>query len=384
MPDIELNELLKIYPFAKVKGLFGRKRQQEILDRQRAMPFTTNEGVIAVQHLSARIRQGEFVVLLGPSGCGKTTLLRMIAGLEEPTLGEVYFDGKLMNQVPPEEHEAAMVFQNYSLYPHLSVFDNIAFPLRNLHMPRAELEQAVGDMAALLDMSDCLDRLPGELSGGQLQRVAIARALVRRPKLLLMDEPFSNLDAPLRAALRQELKRLNTALGTTFVYVTHDQNDALSLGTRILVMRDGMLVQDGTPAEIYRRPADTFVAQAVGAPPMNLFAGLPVCRGESGPAVSLLGRRYPLPASLGEEVSAVTLGIRPVHVRLDPAGVSAQVEYVEPLGAETLLHLKAGEQELTALLESTASADLYRGQTVQIDLPADKLHLFGPDGKRIE
>lgn len=249
MSRLELQDLVKIYPFAQVKGLFGRKQQKEILEKQRAMPYTTNEGVIAVQKVSLTIPEGTFVVLLGESGCGKTTLLRMIAGLERPTLGEVLFDGEPVTDLPPEERNVAMVFQNYSLYPHFTVFDNIAFPLRNLHMPREELEKTVFEAADMLKMRERLDHLPAQLSGGEQQRVAIARALVRKPEIFLMDEPFSNLDPPLRAELRAQVKRIHNVLGKTILYVTHDESEAFSLGERIIVMKDGMVVKDTTPQE---------------------------------------------------------------------------------------------------------------------------------------
>ena len=382
MTEIELSDVLKIYPYAKVSGVFSRKKKAALLAQQRAMPYTTNEGVIALQHVSAKIAPGEFVVLLGPSGCGKTTLIRLIAGLDEPTLGEVRFDGKCVNALPPEERDVAMVFQNYSLYPHLNVYDNIAFPLRTAHMPAEELDAAVKRMARQLGIEKCLKRLPSELSGGQNQRVAIARALVRRPKLFLLDEPFSNLDAPLRAGLRQTLKRLHEALGTTFIYVTHDQYEALSLATRILVMHDGFVVQDGTPAEVYNRPVNQWVAAFVGAPQMNFFWDLPV----RGGAVELLGRRVTLSAAqlaaLGGE-ETVTAGLRPVHLLLsDDGAASASVRHVETLGAECVVHLDCDGRELTAVTEQGAG-QLVRSQRVRLSLLTEKLHFFRADGERI-
>ncbi len=381
MTELELVDLVKIYPFAKVSGMLGRKRKAALLEKQRAMPYTTNEGVVAVQHFSAKIPAGEFLVLLGPSGCGKTTLLRMIAGLEEPTLGEVRFDGKRMNGLPPEEHDVAMVFQNYSLYPHLNVYDNIAFPLRTTHMPREELDQAVVSMAELLGLRACLVQRPSELSGGQLQRVAIARALVRRPQLFLLDEPFSNLDPPLRAALRTELKRIHATVGTTFIYVTHDQLEALSLGTRILVMKDGLLLQDGTPREVYNRPVNLDVAAFVGAPAMNLFHNLALSEG---------GTKLRFPwgeVSLPEPVKAsgrISAGFRPVHVQLGSEGFPAKVERVEPMGAETLVHLSAGGCRLCAVtMQDSPGQSLMRGAELRFRVPEDRLHLFDQNGKRI-
>lgn len=381
MTQVELVDLLKIYPFQKVGGVFNRKKKAALLEKQRAMPYTTNEGVIALQHVSATIAPGEFVVLLGPSGCGKTTLIRLIAGLDEPTLGEVRFDGKSMNNLPPEQRDVAMVFQNYSLYPHLSVFDNIAFPLRTAHMPREELERAVGGIAEMLGLKAVLKRLPAELSGGQLQRVAIARALVRRPRLFLLDEPFSNLDAPLRASLRQELKKLHAALGTTFLYVTHDQYEALSLATRIIVMHDGMIVQDGTPAEVYNRPTNQWVAAFVGAPQMNFFWDVPV----RGSVVEVLGRRVELTPAQMDALSgetSVTVGLRPVHLLLTDAGAEAAVRFTENLGSECVVHLDYKGWELTAVTGEEGGT-LVRGQSVRLAPQPGKLHFFRGDGERI-
>ena len=380
MTGIELVDLLKIYPFQKVSGL-GRRKKAALLERQRAMPYTTNEGVIALQHVSAAIAPGEFVVLLGPSGCGKTTLIRLIAGLDEPTLGEVRFDGVCVNALPPEERDVAMVFQNYALYPHLNVYDNIAFPLRTAHMPSEELDAAVRGMARQLGIEGCLKRLPAELSGGQNQRVAIARALVRRPKLFLLDEPFSNLDAPLRAGLRQTLKKLHADLGTTFIYVTHDQNEALSLATRILLLHDGMVVQDGTPAEVYQRPVNQWAAAFVGAPQMNFFWDLPVRNG----GVEVLGKRWELTAAqraaLGGETT-LTAGLRPVHLRLSDAGEPATVRFAEHLGAECVVHLDCDGRELTAVTEESGG-NLLRGQGVFLMAQPGRLHFFRSDGERL-
>ena len=379
MAEIELSGIVKIYPFAQVRGLLGRKKQQELLTRQKAMPHTTNEGVVVLQKINLSIQPGEFVVILGPSGCGKTTLLRLIAGLEEPSLGQVRFDGKVMNGLPPEERDVAMVFQNYSLYPHLTAFDNIAFPLRNLHIPRGELESTVRHMAQLLQIEQCLDRLPSELSGGQLQRIAIARALVRRPQVFLMDEPFSNLDAPLRASLRAIVKRLHQELGTTFIYVTHDQNEALSLGERILVMREGQIVQDGSAAEVYNRPVNCYVASTVGAPPMNLF---PVCPEGDG-TFGLLGKRFILPDYLRTLRGDIQVGIRPVHFSLGEDGIRARLVHAEDLGSESVLHLKQGDTEFSVVLEAEKTRPLHRDQELSVAPMEKKFHFFDREGNRI-
>lgn len=375
MADIELREVLKIFPFASPGGIFNRKRQQEILRRQQEMPYTTDEGVVVLQHISAQIKGGEFVVLLGPSGCGKTTLLRLIAGLESPTLGEILFDGQPVNGLPPEARDVAMVFQNYALYPHFTVFDNIAFPLRTAHIPRGELEATVYYMAEVLEIEECLTRLPSELSGGQLQRAAIARALVRKPKVFLMDEPFSNLDAPLRSELRRYVKRVHQSLGVTFIYVTHDHNEALSLGQRILVMQDGMVIQDGTPAEIYFKPVNTYVASSVGTPQMNLYEKIPVEQG----FLTLMGRHFSAPIASG----TVTLGIRPVNVLQAADGIPASVVYMERLGAETVLHMRTAEHDVTAVWEAEQAACLRPGQSVNLRISEENLHYFDADGNRI-
>lgn len=375
MSEIVLQDILKIFPFMEVKGLWNRKKKQAALEQQKTMPYVTNEGVIVLQHINVTIHAGEFAILLGPSGCGKTTLLRIIAGLEAPTLGDVFFDGKPVNKLPPEERDVAMVFQNYSLYPHLTAFDNIAFPLRTLHMPRHELEAAVNEMAGLLGIEDCLNRLPAELSGGQLQRIAIARALVRKPKLFLMDEPFSNLDAPLRAELRRLVKKIHKELGTTFIYVTHDHTEALSLGERVFVMRDGMIVQEGTPAQVYNRPINTYVAANVGTPPMNLFENVTVSNG----TVRICGADFPAPVKSG----TVTVGIRPVNILLGAGNVHAVVSYAEPMGSETLVHLRAGDDSFTAVLDAQETGSLMRGQAMTLSFPVEKLHFFTQSGERI-
>lgn len=373
MGSIELRDVAKIYPFVETRGLLGRRQRMEQLARQKAMPHVTNEGVIVLQHIDLTIRDGEFLVLLGPSGCGKTTLLRLLSGLETPTVGSVLFDGRDMAGVPPEDRDVAMVFQNYSLYPHFTVFDNIAFPLRNLHIPRQELTGTVERMAALLDLSDCLDRLPFQLSGGQVQRVAIARALVRRPRLFLMDEPFSNLDAPMRAALRRMVKRVHTELGTAFVYVTHDQTEALALGERILVLKDGCVLQDGTPAQIYTGPSCVDAALALGTPPMNLFPDLTIDHG----AVSFLGVRVPLPDGYA---GPVTVGIRPVHIQPAAHGTPARIEAVEELGSERVLHLSAEGRTFLAVIPAEPGKTLLRGSLLPVTFDPARVCLFDGNG----
>lgn len=252
---MELKNVRKVYPISKRRG----KKRSEKTTLQ-----ITEEGVVAVQDFTLEIKDREFIVLVGPSGCGKSTTLRMVAGLEEITSGEIYIDGKLVNGVQPQHRNIAMVFQNYALYPHMTVFENIAFPLRMQKLPKGEIAEKVKEAAKILDIEELLERKPKELSGGQRQRVAIGRAIVREPKVLLMDEPLSNLDAKLRNQMRSELIKLRQKINTTFLYVTHDQTEAMTLGDRIVVMKDGVVQQVGTPEEVYGQPVNAFVAGFIG------------------------------------------------------------------------------------------------------------------------
>lgn len=388
MSELKLDSLVKIYPYTVVGNrIFGRKRAQEALARERAMPYTTDEGVVAVQEFSLTVGDGEFVVLLGPSGSGKSTVLRMIAGLEVVSDGEVIMDGQVINDLQPEDRNIAMIFQNYSLYPNFTVYENMAYPLKNLHLPRAEVDRTVRQTAALLELTDYLDRRPAELSGGQRQRTAIGRALVRKPKLFLMDEPFSNLDTALRERLRDELKRLQKRLGVTVLYVTHDQMDAFLLGERIAVMRDGMIVQSGTPQELYNRPANLYTASFLGTPPINLVQAVPAIRRDGAGALRLLGAEVELPrdkAAMLAGYKRVTVGVRPVHISLAQEGIEAAVVYTEILGAEYHMHLKAGDTELTAVAPYSPKDAVRGGSTVRIRLNPRKLHFFdGDTGERI-
>ena len=260
MADIRLEDVTVIYPFQKVSGIFGRKRKKEILERQKAMPYTSNEGVVALQHCSFAVKEGELLGILGPSGSGKSTILRVIAGLEVPPLGSVYFGEKDITDMKPEDRDVAMVFQNYALYPNQTVFKNIAFPLEVKHIPREEIKEKVEALSVLLEIDDKLESLPHELSGGERQRVAIGRALIREPAVLLMDEPFSNLDPQMREKLRIWLKKLHSSISTTIVYVTHDQYDAMALSDRVIVLKDGIIQMDDTPINVYNNPANEFVA----------------------------------------------------------------------------------------------------------------------------
>lgn len=386
MSNLLLKNVLKIYPYTKVSGIFGRRKAREALAREKQNPYTTNEGVVAVQKFNLEVESGEFVVLLGPSGCGKSSVLRMIAGLEDVSAGEIYMDGALINDLKPEDRDVSMIFQNYSLYSHFTVYENLAFPLQNLHIPRDELDSMVRDAASVLNLSHLLDRRPKELSGGERQRVAIGRAIVRKPKLFLMDEPFSNLDAPLRQKLRLLIKDLHKKLGVTFIYVTHDQMEAFSIGEKIVVMRDGMIEQVGTPREIYNRPANIYTAALVGIPRMNIFENVRLHRTADGWAVNLFGGDFFLPADVARGIpqeldgSTITLGIRPVHIGIGGEGIEARVQYTEHMGSEIYLHLLIGDEEAVVVQPAgtVTNASYMPNQSIRITLQPHRFHLFDP------
>jgi len=388
MAELVLQDIVKIYPFTKVKGLFGlHKRAREALLREQMNPYTTNEGVIAVQKFSLSIEHGEFVVILGPSGCGKTTVLRMIAGLEQVSDGNILMDGVQINNMRPETRGIAMIFQNYALYPHLTVYDNIAYTLKSQHMPRDEIRSMVLETAQLLNLSGLLNRRPMELSGGQQQCVAIGRALVRKPKLFLLDEPFSNLDSALRQHLRLELKRIHEQLGTTFIYVTHDQAEAFMLGTKIVVMRDGFIEQSGTPRELYNYPYNTYVASFVGVPQMNLVEARLIKKNCQWYA-RLFDESYLLPErkcrafSEAENCRQIILGIRPVHITISDAGVEAQIEYTEHSGNEFNLYLNVGDTAIVVVVPAESNPVRFtRHQKVHLNFSASHFHLFDPESK---
>ena len=325
---------------------------------------------VALENLDLRIEDGEFLVLLGPSGCGKSTTMRIVAGLDEPSGGDILIGGRRVNDTPPRDRDLAMVFQNYALYPHMTVGENIGYPLKVARVPRDERERRVRAAAAKVEMESLLTRRPGELSGGQRQRVALARAIVRRPQLFLMDEPLSNLDAKLRTVMRAELKHLQRELGTTTIYVTHDQVEAMTLADRIVVLNDARIQQIGTPAEVYSTPANTFVAGFIGAPPMNLIES----RVASG-TFTHAGGTLTLP---GQPDGPAIVGIRPEDIALveGPAHLSGTVFSSELLGDATLLTVRVGGA-LVAVKAGPADGRAMDAP-VALRLDAAKIHVFDP------
>jgi len=345
------------------------------------MASVTLSGVVkrfdkttAVHGINLDIADGEFVVLVGPSGCGKSTTLRMIAGLEDLTSGDIRIGERIVNRLEPKDRNIAMVFQNYAIYPHMTVHKNIAFGLRMAKLAKADEERRVREAAAVLGLTGLLERRPSQLSGGQRQRVAIGRAMVRNPAVFLFDEPLSNLDAQLRAQMRLEIKKLHQGLATTVIYVTHDQVEAMTLADRIVVMRDGRIEQIGTPTEVYRQPATMFVARFIGSPSMNMIPGT---TGQGAVELDGLGR-IEAPGS-AEVRRPIFLGVRPDDLRVAAGGagaltLEARINVIEPLGPDTLVYADAGGRELVAKADGRAA--LRRGEAVKLVADADALHVF--------
>jgi len=349
--------------------------------------------VTVIEDLSLDIGDREFMVLVGPSGCGKSTALRMIAGLEEISDGAIEIGGRVVNDVAPKDRDIAMVFQSYALYPHMTVRENLEFGLKIRKTPPAEMARLVGEAAAILGIAELLDRKPKQLSGGQRQRVAVGRAIVRQPAVFLFDEPLSNLDAKLRVQMRAEISRLQQALQTTTVYVTHDQVEAMTMGHRIAVMRQGSLQQVGTPLEVYEQPANLFVAGFIGTPPMNLLRGTLAGQGASVATSGFALRLPPLlaAAARGQDGREVVLGIRPENVREPDSGggdpallapISVRVEFVEPLGHEVIVHGRTGDDLLLAKVDPHRAPAM--GADLALALRTDAVHLFdAASGERI-
>ncbi|WP_305116845.1 ABC transporter ATP-binding protein [Acutalibacter muris] len=388
MASLQLKSIKKVYPYSGgQKGSTERKTNLQI----------TDEGVVAVQEFTLDIADKEFIVLVGPSGCGKTTTLRMVAGLEEITAGELYIDGKLMNDVEPKNRDISMVFQSYALYPHMTVWENIGFPLKLRKVDKATIRKRVKEVAEILDIAEYLDRKPKELSGGQKQRVAIGRAVVREPKVLLMDEPLSNLDAKLRNHMRTEIIKLRQKISTTFIYVTHDQTEAMTLGDRIVIMKDGFIQQIGTPQEVFDLPANLFVAGFIGTPQMNFFEG-ELLQDGGGYRITVEGQPMALPLEKQSRLAAgsvqpqkITVGVRPdyLYPARDGKGLAAKVEVTEMMGSEVHVHCSVGGKE-AVLIIPTVEKDghhfqpLEVGEKIALAFRAELCHIFDRNGANIE
>ncbi|MEO5959616.1 MAG: sn-glycerol-3-phosphate ABC transporter ATP-binding protein UgpC [Opitutaceae bacterium] len=355
-------------------------------------PEKNGPGVRAVHGIDLEIRDREFMVLVGPSGCGKSTTLRMIAGLEDITEGTVSIDGKVVNNVLPKDRDIAMVFQNYALYPHMSVYENMAFGLKLRKFPKAEIEARVREAAAMLGLEQLLDRKPKALSGGQRQRVAVGRAIVRKPKVFLFDEPLSNLDAKMRVSTRAEISKLHARLGATMIYVTHDQVEAMTMGDRICVMKDGRIMQVAEPLQLYNHPANLFVAGFIGSPPMNFLKGTIQRTGDRLAFVETNTKSAPIIVPLDGPLAAksapyaakpVIFGVRPENIfeSTEREAHAVSVEIAEPMGAETYLHLDSGG---TSFIARVASSAVHQsGQTVRIRFDLAKAHLFDPTTEQV-
>ena len=395
MSTVSLKNIKKIYPFSGDEGKKAKKakkaKKDEIVDEEKKVNLqVTDKGVVAVQEFNLEIADKEFIVLVGPSGCGKSTTLRMIAGLEDITEGELYIGDRLVNEVAPKDRDIAMVFQNYALYPHMTVYDNLAFALKLRHTPKEEIDKAVKQAAEILDITQYLGRKPKALSGGQRQRVAIGRAIVRDPKVMLMDEPLSNLDAKLRNQMRAEIIKLRERIDTTFIYVTHDQTEAMTLGDRIVIMKDGFIQQIGTPQEVFVHPYNLFVAGFIGSPQMNFFdAKLVKANGKY--AVELDN----LTVELSEEKQAaltannvaeqeITLGVRPEHIALEDNGIEARIDVGEMMGSTIHLHVTAMGRDVV-LVVSTMNmtgaevAALTAGTKVNFTFNGNVCHVFNKE-----
>jgi len=346
--------------------------------------------VVAVDDVTLEVRDREFLVLVGPSGCGKSTTLRIVAGLEDATRGEIFIGDRLVNNVAPKDRDIAMVFQNYALYPHMTVYRNLAFGLKLRGVAKSEIDRRVRETAQILGIDELLDRKPRELSGGERQRVAVGRAIVRKPQVFLFDEPLSNLDAKMRVQMRAEISKLHSRLQTTMIYVTHDQVEAMTMGDRIVVMKDGVVQQIAEPLDLYDHPANRFVAGFIGSPPMNFIEGR--IEGAGDELLFSDGQiRVGVPRAFRDKVSPyaaepVTFGIRPEDF-YDPAfragtlaqygAISAKVELIEPMGAELYMYLTAGETHLIARLDAHVTAEIDETKTLHIDI--NKSHFFDPE-----
>ena len=388
MATVTLKNVKKIYPFVSGEGKKKKKKKDEPEEKKVNLQIT-DQGVVAVQEFNLDIADKEFIVLVGPSGCGKSTTLRMIAGLEEISEGELYIDGKLMNDVAPKDRDIAMVFQNYALYPHMTVYENMAFSLKLRKEKKDVIDKKVREAAEILDITQYLDRKPKALSGGQRQRVAIGRAIVRDPAVFLMDEPLSNLDAKLRNQMRAEIIKLRERINTTFIYVTHDQTEAMTLGDRIVIMRDGYIQQIGTPQEVFNNPRNLFVAGFIGTPQMNFFdAKLTKEQGKyfvelGGVKVQLSEEKQARLAANNVEPQDVTLGVRPEHTSLGETGIVAKVDVSEMMGSSVHLHVTAEGRDVIIIVPTLEMKGNYGiGDTVHFNFEGNVAHVFSKETER--
>ena len=392
MATLSLKNIKKIYPHDADEQKKKKKEEQkrikrgEQLEEKKVNLQITEQGVVAVQEFNLDIADKEFIVLVGPSGCGKSTTLRMIAGLEEISEGELYIGDRLVNDVAPKDRDIAMVFQNYALYPHMTVYDNMAFGLKLRHMPKDEIDKAVKQAAEILDITQYLGRKPKALSGGQRQRVAIGRAIVRNPQVFLMDEPLSNLDAKLRNQMRAEIIKLRERINTTFIYVTHDQTEAMTLGDRIVIMKDGFIQQIGTPQEVFNHPYNLFVAEFIGSPKMNIFDAELVKENDqyavrlANLTVTLSEDKQAALKANNVEPQPIRLGVRPEHITLGQ-GIDGRVDVSEMMGSSVHLHVTSMGRDVVMVVSTmnmtgAEVAALSNGSPVQFSFPGHVCHLF--------
>ena len=388
MASLTLKNIKKVYPHNGDDAKKAKKKKGGEPEKKTNLQIT-EEGVVAVQEFNLDIKDKEFIVLVGPSGCGKSTTLRMVAGLEEISGGELYIGDRLVNDVAPKDRDIAMVFQNYALYPHMTVYENIAFALKLRKTPKDEIDRKVKEAAEILDITQYLGRKPKALSGGQRQRVAIGRAIVREPKVLLMDEPLSNLDAKLRNQMRAEIIKLRQRINTTFIYVTHDQTEAMTLGDRIVIMKDGFIQQIGTPQEVFNHPYNLFVAGFIGSPQMNLFdSKLVKVDGKyavelGGMTVVLSDEKQEKLAKNNVEEQEIVLGVRPEHIVLEK-GIAGKVDVSELMGSSVHLHVDSMGRDVVMVVSTMNMTGaevtaLTGGAEVQFSFPGHVCHVFNKE-----
>ena len=392
MSKVILEHIKKVYPNLE------KKSKKKGAEDKKSNLLITKEGVLAVQDFNLEIDDKEFIVLVGPSGCGKSTTLRMIAGLEDITDGDLLIDGKKVNDVEPKDRDIAMVFQNYALYPHMTVRENIEFPLKIRKTPKDEMHRRADEVAEILGITEYMERKPKALSGGQRQRVAIGRAIIREPKVLLMDEPLSNLDAKLRNQMRAEIIKLRQRIDTTFVYVTHDQTEAMTLGDRIVIMKDGVIQQIGTPQEVFDEPVNLFVAGFIGMPQMNIFDARLEKDGDSyyvqldNAKVKVSNKKASNLFKNDVESMNIKLGIRPEHIRLasdNEPHVTGTVEVSEMMGSSVHVHLNVCGQDTIIIiptidLDKSGKSGRNIGDKVDLTFDGNVIHVFGEDGNNLE